>query len=97
MEIPFVRCDRESAWHLYVIKLNEETLRIDRDLFGAKLRERGIETSVHFIPLYRHPYYKNTFGYNERDFPNAEWIHKRSLFGLISNSRRCSQTHEDPS
>ncbi len=76
---PVVRRDRETAWHLYVIKLNVEALRIDRNAFGEKLREKGIETSVHFIPLHRHPYYKKTFGYNERDFQNAEWIYERSL------------------
>jgi len=76
---PVITRDRETAWHLYVIKLNVEGLRIDRNAFGEKLREKGIETSVHFIPLHRHPYYKKTFGHDERDFPNAEWIYERSL------------------
>jgi len=52
---PSVKPDRVSAWHLYVIKLNIETLTIDRGEFIEKLKEIGIGTSVHFIPLYRHP------------------------------------------
>jgi perosamine synthetase len=62
-----------------VIKLNIETLRIERNSFIEKLREKGIETSVHFIPLHRHPYYRNTFGYDAKDFPNAEWVFERSI------------------
>ena len=76
---PVVKPDRETAWHLYVIKLNIEALRIERNSFIEKLREKGIETSVHFIPLHRHPYYRNTFGYNAKDFPNAEWVFERSI------------------
>ena len=76
---PHVERDRETAWHLYVIKLNVEALRIDRNSFIEKLREKGIETSVHFIPLHRHPFYKNTFRYDSKDFPNAEWIYERSI------------------
>ena len=76
---PSVKPDRESAWHLYVIKLKLETLTIDRNAFIEKLRERGIETSVHFIPLHRHPYYRDAFGVVPGDFPNAEWIYERSI------------------
>jgi perosamine synthetase len=76
---PSVKPDRETAWHLYAIKLKLEALTIDRNLFIEKLRERGIETSVHFIPLHRHPYYKNAFGLTPGDFPNAEWIYERSV------------------
>lgn len=76
---PWVKSDRETAWHLYVVKLNLEALRIDRNTFSERLRERGIETSVHFIPLHRHPFYRNTFGYQAKDFPNAEWLFERCL------------------
>ena len=76
---PSIRPDRETAWHLYVIKLHLEALAIDRGAFIEKLRERGIETSVHFIPLHRHSYYKNAFGLTPGDFPNAEWIYERSI------------------
>jgi dTDP-4-amino-4,6-dideoxygalactose transaminase len=76
---PSIRPDRETAWHLYVIKLHIEALAIDRGPFIEKLRERGIETSVHFIPLHRHPYYRNTLGLAPGDFPHGEWIYERSI------------------
>jgi perosamine synthetase len=76
---PSVKPDRQSAWHLYIIKLQGETLRIDRNGFIEKLRERGIETSVHFIPLHRQPFYKNTYRLTPEVFPNAEWVYERSI------------------
>jgi dTDP-4-amino-4,6-dideoxygalactose transaminase len=76
---PAIKPDRETAWHLYVIKLNLKALKIDRNKFIEELKQRGIGTSVHFIPLHRHPFYKKTFGYSVKDFPAAEWIYKRII------------------
>jgi len=76
---PFINPDRETAWHLYVIKLNLEVLRIDRKTFIEELKRGGIDTSVHFIPLHKHPYYRNTFGYDPKHFPNSEWIYERII------------------
>lgn len=77
--IPRVKPDRETAWHLYVIKLNLEALSINRSRFIEELKGRGIGTSVHFIPLHRHPFYQRTFGCGAGDYPNAEWIYERCL------------------
>lgn len=59
------------SWHLYVVRLRRGALGIDRDGFLRKLRDEGIGTSVHFIPLYEHPYYRETFGWRREDYPNA--------------------------
>lgn len=59
----------KHSWHLYVIKLNLERLSIDRNAFIDKLKTKGIGTSVHFIPLHIHPYYRETYGYKPEDFP----------------------------
>jgi dTDP-4-amino-4,6-dideoxygalactose transaminase len=45
------------AWHLYVVRLNLERLKIDREEFVLQLRRRGIGTSVHFIPIPLHPFF----------------------------------------
>lgn len=76
---PYIKPDRETAWHLYVIKLNIETLKIDRNKFIEELKQRGVSTSVHFIPLHKHPFYRNTFGYSSKEFPVAEWIYERII------------------
>jgi perosamine synthetase len=71
IQTPVVGSDVQHAWHLYIIRLQLERLRISRNEFIEALRERGIGTSVHFIPLHLHPYYRDTFGYKPADFPAA--------------------------
>jgi len=72
-----IKPDRVSAYHLYPLKLNLEALKIDRNQFIEILKDKGIGTSVHFIPLYRFTYYRNNFDFNLMDFPNSEWIFER--------------------
>lgn len=55
IERPTVRPGATHAWHLYVIRLQLERLRCDRDTFAQALREEGIVPSVHFIPFHQHP------------------------------------------
>ena len=69
------------AWHLYVVRLghaapdgaDSATMAGDgRDALIASLAERGIGTSVHFIPLHRQPYWRDSCGLRAADFPVAE-------------------------
>jgi dTDP-4-amino-4,6-dideoxygalactose transaminase len=59
------------AWHLYVIRLRQNALGIDRKQFIEKMAERGIGTSVHFIPLHLHPYWRDKYSFRDEDFPVA--------------------------
>ncbi len=69
---PQVAQDVQHAWHLYVVLVEPFALRIHRDQVIEELRQRGIGTSVHFIPLHLHPYYQRTWGYRLGEFPVAE-------------------------
>ncbi|TXF96706.1 DegT/DnrJ/EryC1/StrS aminotransferase family protein [Massilia arenae] len=71
------------AWHLYVVRLERAAPSVDgadgagmahggRDALIARLAERGIGTSVHFIPLHRQPYWRDSYGLRAADFPIAE-------------------------
>jgi dTDP-4-amino-4,6-dideoxygalactose transaminase len=60
VELPPVRPDSSHCWHLYVLRLHLDRLRIDRAAFIHELRARGIGSSVHFIPIPLHPYYRRT-------------------------------------
>jgi len=64
--------DVQHAWHLYVVLVKPSLIGIHRDQVIEELRERGIGTSVHFIPLHLHPYYQRTWGYQPGQFPVAE-------------------------
>ena len=74
---PCIKPGNETAWNLYVIKLNLEMLGIDRNTFIEELKLQGISTSVHFIPLHRHPFYRDAFSLDKKSFQNAEWIYER--------------------
>jgi perosamine synthetase len=75
--IPPVRASGQHAWHLYVLQLNLERLRINRNEFIELLKQHRIGTSVHFIPLHLHPYYRDTFGYRPEGFPHASAVFER--------------------
>jgi perosamine synthetase len=76
---PSARPDRGHAWHLYVIEIDPAKLRISRNDFIDALRAEGIGTSVHFIPLHLHPYYRDRFGYAPGDYPNALAAYERMI------------------
>ena len=77
IEIPLVHRDRKHAWHLYVIRLAIERLTVDRAQFIDALRARNIGTSVHFIPVHLHPYYRERFGHRRGDLTHAEYLYDR--------------------
>jgi len=79
LQIPLVPPERESSWHLYVLRLNLDQLRIDRNQFIRELTDRGIGTSVHFIPLHLQPVYRRDYQYKLGDLPVAEREYQRSL------------------
>jgi len=71
--IPYIKDDRETSWHLYVIKID------NRDEVIEKLKEKGVGCSVHFIPIHKHKYYKEKYGYQEKNYPVANIVFERSL------------------
>ncbi len=66
------------AWHLYVIRLTDEA-PMSRDRFIGAMSERGIGTSVHFIPLHRHPYWRDRYGLRDEMFPVATRAYERAV------------------
>lgn len=70
---PSLRPDRTTCRHLYVIKT------ANRDELHEKLKEEGIVTSVHFIPVHKHPHYRKTYGYRDAAYPAANRVFERSL------------------
>ncbi|MEM7432696.1 MAG: DegT/DnrJ/EryC1/StrS aminotransferase family protein [Pseudomonadota bacterium] len=65
------RADDTHSWHLYVLRLRLDELSINRDRFIELMADAGIGTSVHFIPLHMHPYWRDRYQLSDDDFPNA--------------------------
>jgi dTDP-4-amino-4,6-dideoxygalactose transaminase len=69
----------EHAWHLYLLRLRPERLTITRDAFIQALTKANIGTSVHFIPLHLHPFYRDTYHLQAEDFPAALHAYQRVI------------------
>lgn len=79
VSIPKVVDDCKPARHLYPIIIDTESLKIGRDEFMIKLKDMGVGSSVHFIPMHMQPYYKKRFGFNDNDYPNSKWVFERII------------------
>jgi dTDP-4-amino-4,6-dideoxygalactose transaminase len=79
LETPTERSNVQSAWHLYVLRLNLDKLQIDRAQFIEAMREHNIGTSVHFIPIHLHPFYRDKYGWKPEDFSVAYNEYQRTI------------------
>lgn len=68
---PYQLESTNSAWHLYVIRLELHKIKTERRTIFEELRKRNIGVNVHYIPVYYHPYYQK-LGYKKGLCPNAE-------------------------
>jgi dTDP-4-amino-4,6-dideoxygalactose transaminase len=73
--LPTQQPGRIHSWHLYVIRLKLDRLKINRAEVIDELKRNGITTSVHWMPLHMHPYYREKYGYVPEDFPVAHRLY----------------------
>lgn len=78
LDLPGARPDCEPAWHLYVIRLNLERLRVGRAEIFRALRAENIGVNVHYIPVPWHPYYQR-LGFSKGQWPVAEDAYERLI------------------
>jgi len=76
LELPMVGAKEHHAWHLFIVKLHLSRLRIGRNRFMALLADAGIETGVHYRPLFELSFYRE-LGYSGQYFPNAAYAGRR--------------------
>lgn len=69
-----------NAWHLYLLRLRGEKLKISRNEFAKALQDAGIGISMHFIPLFHFSYWKKRYPeFRAENFPNAQRMFERTL------------------
>jgi len=61
-----------EAYHLFPIQIVPEAWNISRNKLIIQINDKGIGTSVHYIPIHMHSYYHKKYGYSQNDFPNAK-------------------------
>ena len=62
-----------NSWHLYLMRIIPEKLKIARDEFAKKMQEAGLGISVHFIPIFHFTYWRELYpDFTAENYPNAE-------------------------
>lgn len=62
-----------NSWHLYLMRIIPEKLKITREEFAKKMQEAGLGISVHFIPIFHFTYWRELYpDFTAENFPNAE-------------------------
>ena len=70
--------ESDTTRHLYILRIRPEVLNVDRKGFFEALAAEGIHCNVHYIPVYRHPYYE-ALGYPEGLCPKAEKLYNEMM------------------
>ncbi|MCX5847505.1 MAG: UDP-4-amino-4,6-dideoxy-N-acetyl-beta-L-altrosamine transaminase [Deltaproteobacteria bacterium] len=79
VKTPFETKDCDSNFHLYVLLFDFEEIGMDRATFMTKLKGKGIQAQVHYIPVHLQPFYRKHFGTNRGDCPIAENYYTKCL------------------
>ena len=79
VKLPLPDEQGRHSWHLYRIEIDPKIAKIGRDSLAEELKERNIGTSLHFIPIFEHPYYKKNYNFNRENFPNACRMYEKAL------------------
>lgn len=78
VEIPAQLSGSNSSWHLYILKLKIEKLKLGRATIFNALHNANLGVNVHYIPVYYHPYYQR-LGYKKGLCPVAENLYERII------------------
>lgn len=76
--LPYQNNDTKSSYHLYIVRVPSISNLVRNELF-ERLRSNGILVNLHYIPIYKHPYYKTKFNFKETDFPESEKYYAEAI------------------
>lgn len=76
--LPWQHPDAYSAYHLYVICLEENRIEKTHKMVFEELRQAEIGVNLHYIPVHTQPYYQQ-FGFNWGDFPVSEYYYSAAI------------------
>lgn len=75
---PWQHPDAYSAFHLYIVRVNFSSCKTTQKEVFEELRGKGILANLHYIPVYRQPYYRQ-FGYSVADYPESEKYYREAI------------------
>lgn len=71
---PTKKVRTDNAWHLYIVRIIPDLWKISRNELINKINQKGIGTSVHYIPIHMHSYYKKKYGFKPDSFPRSKTL-----------------------
>lgn len=78
VRLPYNNPKCYSSYHLYIIRVPYSDSKFNRNTVFERLRSNGIMANVHYIPLYRQPYYSK-FNFDINLFPNSERYYSEAI------------------
>lgn len=79
IKTPYSSPDCENNFHLYVLQFDFKRIGLSRARFMHTLKQLGIQTQVHYIPVHTQPFYQKMYGTRWGDFPNSEDYYQKCL------------------
>jgi UDP-4-amino-4,6-dideoxy-N-acetyl-beta-L-altrosamine transaminase len=78
ISLPNTKMDRTSSWHLYIIRINsDQTKKTHKEVF-QHLIDSGIGVNLHYIPIYKHPYYQS-IGFKDYFLKETEHFYSEAI------------------
>lgn len=77
--LPWQHPDGHSGLHLYVVRIPEGSVKTNRKEIFERMRSEGIGVNLHYIPIYRQPYYQRMGCYFAQDFPESESYYSEAI------------------
>ena len=78
IKTPWQHPDTKSAWHLYIVRIDQRRSPKNHRAIFDELRAAGVGVNLHYIPVYRQPYYRE-LGFGQGHCPNAEAYYAEAI------------------
>lgn len=78
VETPWQHPDAYSSYHLYIVRLGGKGAAANRREVFERMRTEGVGVNIHYIPVYRQPYYAS-MGFDPANFPEAERYYAQAI------------------
>lgn len=79
VKTPWQHPDSHSGLHLYIIRLDLGNVKVSHRKVFERMRDAGVMVNLHYIPVYRHPYYSERFHFRSEDFPESERYYAEAI------------------
>jgi dTDP-4-amino-4,6-dideoxygalactose transaminase len=78
LTLPWQHPDSHSAYHLYVVRLQLDSIKATHRQVFERLRAKDIMVNLHYIPVHTQPFYQQ-MGFKQGDFPQAEQYYREAI------------------